>query len=203
MLGDTSAIALLWERCWRQQANKSSFPLRCSRMKKRVSGRQWVTAGQELHFLVQHRQQEGHSATYGLKTINSKEKEENLLENNSFGGNGLSNDLAIACKYSHRQKSTWKVSLLQQNLHPIWNQNPGYTTIRHNIKGEADYSFEQILMSWKTLWCFQAKWFCFRYILVKYKSLAWLQAYQCKCCLPWCLAITVSGVMKNSSHILL
>lgn len=88
--------------------------LRCSRMKKRVSGKQWVTAGQELHFLVQPRQQERHSATYGLKIINSKEKEENLLENNSFVGNGLSDDVAIACKYSHRQKSTWKVSLLQQ-----------------------------------------------------------------------------------------
>lgn len=40
---------------------------------------------------------------------------------------------------------------------PIWKQNPGYPTNRDNIKAEADYSLEQILMSWKTRWCFQAK----------------------------------------------
>lgn len=115
---DTSAVALPWERCWTQQAIKSSFPLRCSGMKS-VSGKQWIPAGQGIHFLVQPRQQEIQSATYGLKIINSKEKEENLLENNLFVGNGLSNDLAIECKYSHRQKNTWKVSLLQQRNRTI------------------------------------------------------------------------------------
>lgn len=77
---------------------------------QRVSGKQQITAGQGLPFLVQPRQQEGHSATYGLKIINSKEKEENLLENNLFVGNGLSDDLETVCKYYHRQKNTSKVS---------------------------------------------------------------------------------------------
>lgn len=190
VLGDTSAITSPWERCWSGRAMQSGFSPSCGGTKEGVSRKQWITG---KHLLAQPRQEEPplrHPCSENdTEKLNGKEKEANLSEK-------LRRNLlwAIDWQMTCRQRANTLIdrkipkkslccSRAKYNKNLVWKQKTGNTKINHDFKKATDYSLEETIDELEDS-LMAIKWPCGWHILVKYKSLDWLQVCQCKCCFP-------------------